>query len=79
MTPLEKAKELVGKFEKTLEYTDADTETVETDTYMAKQCAVIAVETHLDFSENDAPYGSMAAWIEGNKYWQQVKTEIQNL
>ena len=66
MTPKEKAKELVDKFDTAMEfYTPAR---------FAKQCALIAVDEILNAIDWDYYEGS--AQTEHN-YWQEVKTEIE--
>ena len=79
MTPKEKAKELVDKFYQTTPYEafidepcgiGAEYKAWE----QAKECALIAV----DEINNNVLVGIDLASTWGN-YWQQVKTEIENL
>ena len=66
MTPKEKAKELVDKFDEILTYLESKTK--------AKQCSLIAVEELVKQEvrlNNGRFYPS--------KYWQEVKQEIEKL
>jgi hypothetical protein len=65
MTPKEKAKELLDKFDNTLTYLESKTKT--------KQCAIIAVD---EIIENVLGNDWSSPIID---YWQQVKQEIQAL
>jgi hypothetical protein len=77
MTAKEKAKELYNKF---LDINNGKTLTIN----VGKQCAIIAVDEILFALENelldlydtarDCPINK-----KNNQYWQQVKTEIENL
>lgn len=70
MTPQEKAKELFDKYDDILPQFESSYDDV-------KQCALIAVDLHLNelskmkliFSDREIHYN----------YWQQVKTEIQKI
>jgi hypothetical protein len=71
MTPKEKAKQLVDKFDNAMEfYTPAR---------YAKQCALIAVDeilTSLSYkSLNDSPYTT----LEARQFYVRVKQEIEKL
>ena len=72
MTPKEKAKELIDKFDETMEfYVPAR---------YAKQCALIAVDEII----SNTPYGFYSGIIPAYKgtdldYWQEVKQEIEKL
>jgi len=67
MTPKEKAKELVDK------YLNADY--MQLSIYVAKECALIAVDEIIDaiLIIYDYDFESL------NKYWQDVKQEIEKL
>lgn len=70
MTPQEKAKDLVDRF---YLYSTAPTHNPE----MAKQCALIAVDeilTAITFNMYDED-----AYNKEHNYWQEVKTEIEQL
>jgi hypothetical protein len=68
LTPKEKAKELVDKFQYAKNYTNSSNAMSES---LAKQCALIAV---------DALISETYAYFSDRKsYWQQVKQEINNL
>jgi hypothetical protein len=70
MTPQNKAKELVDKYDETLTYLESKAK--------AKQCALIAVDEILweiiKYADNSKEYVT-----ENAKFWQEVKQEIQNL
>lgn len=67
MTEKEKAEELV------LKYLRIDNNTIEWfNTYIAKQCALIAVDEILNAIN---PFGQFL----GKDYWQEVKKEIEQL
>jgi hypothetical protein len=74
MTPQEKAIELVDKFYFIEESQECD---AWIDGYLAKKCALLAVDIILidcgakDWSGDEA--------CEGKNYWQEVKTEIEKL
>jgi hypothetical protein len=65
MTPKEKAKELVYKFDDTMEFS--------TPQRFAKQCALIAVDEILNNDNN------LFCTYSQNDYWLQVKQEIEKL
>jgi len=46
--------------------------------YAAKECALAAVDTHI-YSENNSPFPTMQSWIEDEKFWRDVKQEIEKL
>jgi len=66
MTPKEKAKELVYKFDNCMEFS--------TPQRFAKQCALIAVDEIL----NTIEYSSQADELSKISYWNAVKQEIKN-
>ena len=68
MTPQEKAKELVDRFDETLTYLESKQK--------AKQCALIAVEEILN-TLYSIPFGN--ALDNELEYWQEVKQEIEKL
>lgn len=79
MTPIEKAMELIEKFEKQVYKYDLDTN----DKYdmslfhLAKQCALIAVDEIIKYAQNAYHNEDI---IKGAKlYWNQVKHEIEKL
>ena len=65
MTPKEKAKELVEKYDETLTYIESKSK--------AKQCALIAVDELLDDDVYDMSEQPFEKRIE---YWQEVKQEL---
>jgi hypothetical protein len=65
-SPKEKAKELVYKFDDTMEFS--------TPQRFAKQCALIAVDEILKDCDASSPFE-----IERINYWQEVKEEIGKL
>jgi hypothetical protein len=67
MTPKEKAKELVYKFDDTMEFS--------TPQRFAKQCALVAVEEIIK-TLYEYHYDSESGAYE---YWQEVKQEIEKL
>jgi len=68
MTPKEKAKELVDKFRKEFNWVESD---YDIDLYRdTRQCAIIAVDEIL---------GAHLFDLDEKYYWEQVKTEINNL
>ncbi len=73
MTPKEKAKELVDKYDKTLTYLESKNKT--------KQCALIAVDEIIKStpSMNIYPPNFQSKHPRVKEYWQQVKTEIEKL
>jgi hypothetical protein len=66
MTPKEKAKELVYKYEYLVEYELKD----------MKQCALIAVDEILQMVDE-----TMQGWLDADiiAHWEQVKQEIEKL
>lgn len=68
MTPKDKAKELVDKYDEMLTYLESKSK--------AKQCALIAVDEVLN---DDWYIPSFDEITERKKYWEQVKHEINNL
>ncbi len=68
MTPKEKAKELVDKYDETLTYLESKLK--------ARQCALIAVYLKLEgpFLFNDIEYGEDSC-----AYWHEVKKEIEKI
>ena len=64
MTPKEKAEQLVEKMYNSALYVASK--------YAAKQCAIIAVDEIIKIEKHHIH----DLWVE---YWQQVKTEIENL
>jgi hypothetical protein len=67
MTPEEKAKELV------LRYLRIDNNTIQWfNLYMAKQCALIAIDEILNINSVDKDFSL-------SHYWLDVKNEIENL
>jgi len=75
--PKEKAEELVNNYRVILMQTDTDAGQEILCTSIAKQCALIAVdeiiENLVDLSDEEFTF------IYDVEYWQQVKTEINNL
>jgi hypothetical protein len=70
MTPKEKAKELVYKFDNTMEFS--------TPQRFAKKCAMIAVDEILQNVYDDrATIGRRN--LTDKEYWTEVKQEIENL
>lgn len=70
MTPKEKAIELVEKYRATIRKSDVYDYLSYRFVYLAKQCAIIAVDEILNAHLFD---------LDEKQYWQQVKTEIENL
>jgi hypothetical protein len=66
MTPQEKAKELVYKFDDTMEFS--------TPQRFAKKCALIAVDEILDSLDYD-----YILFKQQSEYWKEVKQEIEKL
>jgi hypothetical protein len=73
MEAKEKAKELVLKYEKYL----FDKFTTDEDWVKCVQCALIAVDEILECYPAQCPKESYE--MEQHIYWQQIKTEINNL
>lgn len=74
MTPKEKAKELVDKFEPLTRQFDSDEGWI-INLQDAKQCAIIAVD---EIVKEIYKYNHSMTW-ELNNYWQSVKEEIEKL
>ena len=70
MTPKQKAKELVGKFN---DWTFDERHSQKNNVNYAKQCALICVDEMLDCNTTSV------YWDEDFEYWKQVKQEIENL
>jgi hypothetical protein len=70
MTPKEKAKELVNKYQSGYKLGGFNFQ-FQNDDEDAKQCALIAVDEILDINSVDKDY-------ELSNYWQEVKQEIEN-
>jgi hypothetical protein len=68
MTPKEKAKKLVYKFDDTMEFS--------TPQRFAKQCALIAVDEIFKTVSMCIPYRNESTY---SNYWQEVKKEIEKL
>ena len=68
MTPKEKAKELVYKFDNTMEFS--------TPQRFAKQCALVTVDEILKMVDE-----TMQGWLDADiiAHWKQVKQEIEKL
>jgi hypothetical protein len=71
MTPQEKARELVDKM-----YLVTKEDGIYGDLFIAKQCALIAVDLRLD---GDFIYSGIEYGEDSLGYWEQVKIEIQKL
>lgn len=80
MTAKKKAEELVNKFDELLTYKESKAK--------AKQCALIAVDEILEAPFNHSQYVGQIPqdapdtswyWDEFNKYWNEVKQEIEGL
>jgi hypothetical protein len=74
MTPKEKAKDLVDKFFKPIDV--GDDQMLRIFRSAAKQCALIAVDEIISLKRHFLDYDNESAF---RKYWQEVKTEIENL
>jgi hypothetical protein len=74
MTPKEKANELVQKFRSFAHADWNERNGFEGETDNAKQCALIAVDEVLNCTKN-----GLGLTVYSREYWQQVKTEIENL
>ena len=76
MTPKEKAKELVEKFYYYANLTERQAYQGRTEDYNAKQCALICVGEMIKELEGD-----WDDWMHEpkDKYWQEVKQEINKL
>ena len=73
MNPKEKAKELVDKFKLS---TGANTKI---NIYVAKQCALIAVDEIDDIYQKLTPKDDPYCFLLELEYWQEVKKQIQKL
>lgn len=73
MTPKEKSKELVDKYDNTLTYIESKSK--------AKQCALIAVDEIIKIvsSVDTMPPNCQKINEYTKEYWQEVKQEIINL
>lgn len=73
MTPREKAKELVGKYDETLTYLESKSK--------AKQCALISVDEIIKRvrSVDTMPHNCQKIDENTKEYWKQVKQEIELL
>ena len=86
MTPKEKAKELVNKNYKIFE-DDEDEHFIDTSKRISKQCALIAVDEILKNQENVVwKINKLLSAFRidkklelSEKYWEEVKQEIENL
>jgi hypothetical protein len=78
MTPQEKAKELVDKFEP---FCYSDPRIQVTDYDCAKHCALISVDEILKSNpcSEGSDRGGNFMWVDDTYYWEQVKHEINNL
>ena len=81
MTPKEKAQELVWRYYSEIEHTISD-EYAKVDWKIAESCALIAVDEMLKnagfiWGGRDTETG-LSARDEYRKYWNEVKTEIEN-
>ena len=80
MTPKEKAEDLVKKlfeFNHRVKW-DSDNDEWTQDYYLAKQCALIAVDEMLDNADVIWGWDSPEKY-NFRKYWQEVKQEIEKL
>lgn len=77
MTPKEKAKELVEKFDETLTYLESKSK--------AKQCAMISVHEIIKLNINDRAFisddkeNNTIVYSTYNEYWSEVLIEISKL
>jgi len=69
MTPKEKAKELVDRFDETLTYLESKQK--------AKQCALIAVDEIINSNPHSNPLNTDVHST--MSYWNEVKQEIEKL
>jgi hypothetical protein len=80
MTPIEKAKELVDKFRKELKWVELD---YPVDLYRdMKQCTLIAVDEIIESQPSVILVsidGDETEYMDKKQYWQQVRTEIEQL
>lgn len=79
MTRKEKAKELVYKFLHEIKSADKYNYNLEDmNIFIAKQCAIIAVDEILSFYEKYEGGIDYDEYLEQVEYWNEVKTEINN-
>lgn len=69
MTPQDKAKEIIERFKG---YSDPRF------TNYQKQCALICVDEQLKLIEDYSERGMLTNWGNAMRYWQEVKTELNN-
>ena len=74
MTPKEKALELYWKYYNRIEHTLSE-EYSEHETFLCKECALIAVDEILDLIDTIYDYDRESL----NPYWQEVKQELEKL
>ena len=74
MTPKEKALELYWKYYNRIEHTLSE-EYSEHETFLCKECALIAVDQILDLIDTIYDYDRESL----NPYWREVKQEIEKL
>jgi hypothetical protein len=75
MTPKEKAQELVDKFYKTMLITMQGASSIQAE--QAKRAALLAADEVIFMIDDYS--GVITNRYNWQKYWQQVKTEIENL
>ena len=75
MTPKEKALELYWKYYNRIEHTLSE-EYSEHETFLCKQCALIALDEILNDNWYIATYKDL---INRKAYWEEVKQEIEKL
>ncbi len=73
MESKEKAKELIEKYYKLTGFPISSS-----NGWIIKQMAYACAESHI-YSENDSPFDTMEAWKRDNKFWTEVKQEIEKL
>jgi hypothetical protein len=76
MTPKEKALELYWKYYNRIEHTLSE-EYSKHETFLCKQCALIALDEILNEYPSQVPKDSYE--MERHLYWQEVKKEIEKL
>jgi hypothetical protein len=80
MTPKEKAAELVHRFRRYVDFTDENDHTsLKAIISNSKQCALIAVDEIMKTYPSKNGIALYENQINDFEYWQQVKTEIENL
>ena len=83
MNPREEARKLVERMMKHCIYEDTMSGTVEVDKYVAKECAMIAVDEIIKDHDNIIRWSSEKAFKFGVKRnidgWKDVKREIERL